>query len=66
MTRKDYIKIARAIANTPDGYAWRLEEQKTAVSIALRGLTYQIADILAEDNPRFDRARFVEACGITL
>ena len=64
MTRKDYIKIARAISNTPDGYAWRLEEQKDAVTIALRGLTYELADILAEDNPRFDRAIFIEACGL--
>jgi len=52
MTRKDYILIAAAIkrANQAPGYT----ERNIFV-------TYEIADALASDNPRFDRARFLKA-----
>lgn len=48
MTRKDYILIAAAL--------------KAAQTIpqAARNL----ADQLAQDNLRFDRTRFLEACGV--
>lgn len=50
MTKKDYIKIAKAIARTPmDQFA------RSVVAEAL-------AKALHEDNPRFDRQRFIEAC----
>jgi hypothetical protein len=55
MTRKDYKVIAGAV------YATR-----TATSEDKQGtLTYlenQLAFVLANDNPRFDRARFLNAC----
>jgi len=61
MTKKDYQAIARALYNvrqtsTPasagsDGAGWALEQVQV-----------QLAAVLAADNPRFDRARFVEAC----
>lgn len=58
MTRKDYVKLAAALAsvrpvgvpNYPKFYRWDL-------------VVAAIGDTLADDNPRFDRARFVEACG---
>ena len=62
MTRKDYIEIA-------DKLAWALayadgcqsaDERACAhgaVGVAIHG----IADVLAADNPRFDRARFIGA-----
>jgi len=55
MTRKDYELIAKAIrcASAAPGYAARN-------SFA----AFAIADALASDNPRFDRERFLKACGI--
>lgn len=55
MTRKDYVVIAEAIrkASQAPGYA----ERNAFVAHA-------IADALAADNPRFDRARFLSACGV--
>jgi hypothetical protein len=59
MTRKDYILIAKTLKNeqkqfkeNEDGY------------ILLRILANQFANELQADNPRFDRARFLVACGV--
>lgn len=50
MTRKDYIRLAAAIARTADN-------DKASVARA-------IAVALADETPRFDRARFLSACGV--
>ena len=50
MTRKDYVKLAEIVAEVPGqgcGPDW---------------LAHRLADMLAADNPRFDRARFLAAC----
>lgn len=58
MTRKDFELIARALAETREGVA--SPEQKRGVEMAARVLgTY-----LRDTNPRFDRGRFVRACGV--
>ena len=54
MSRKDYVAIALAIraekdATTP-GYEAPLE-----------GVAERLADVLAEDNPTFNRDRFMQA-----
>lgn len=51
MTRKDYILLASHIAN---GYR---EGDITDDGVLV------IADALASDNGRFDRSRFMDACG---
>ncbi len=55
MTRKDYVLIAAAIkaASAAPGYP----ERNAFVAFSL-------ADALATDNPRFDRVRFLKACGV--
>ena len=53
MTRKDYVLIADTIAT-----AWHASADSKA------DLAYKFADVLEEDNPRFDRARFLVACGV--
>ena len=63
MTRKDYIAIAAAIA---DG---ALINCATQTELAMNNATRckiagQLADLMARDNPRFDRARFLKACGV--
>ena len=52
MTRKDYIKIAKVIST-----AW-VANQDFRDSIA-----NDFADMLAQDNPRFNRSKFLTACG---
>lgn len=56
MTRKDYVMLAEALASARDGYS-QPNAQHTRDCEA-------IADRLAADNARFDRARFLKACGV--
>ena len=53
MTKKDYAIIAKAIANTYD-----------ISDIGRASVANEIARALAADNPRFDRNRFLTACGV--
>jgi hypothetical protein len=59
MTRKDYVKFAQTIA-----IAHKLA--KSCPYLTGKEMVEKIGDsisiILAGDNPRFDRKRFVEAC----
>ena len=55
MTRKDYVAIAAAI-KTADRYD---DGEQIAAAIV-----QNIAGVMAADNPRFDRARFLKACGV--
>lgn len=57
MTRKDYVLIAAAIAKMPD-FASSLRTAKASAAASL-------ADALASDNARFDRERFLKACGVS-
>jgi hypothetical protein len=60
MTRKDYVAIAAALNACryhPDDGA---ETDWACCDIHARA----IADVMARDNPRFDRARFLKACGV--
>ena len=57
MTRKDYVALAEALRVVhPDRYKYlsNLETWQRAVAT--------IADVLAADNPRFERDRFIKAC----
>lgn len=58
MTRKDYVLIAQAFkaASMPNAC------QETKAS--LYELAQRLAGILALDNARFDRERFLAACGV--
>lgn len=51
MTKKDFELIARAFA-------------QSAKNDQTRTIAYRLADALATINPRFDRARFLAACGV--
>lgn len=60
MTRKDYVKTASNIKA-------RFEQSKEAQVLGSKqyfiGLATDMADMFASDNPRFDRTRFMDACG---
>ena len=53
MTRKDYVLIARNIEQ-----AYYLDDTQRNT------IAQDLADSLSMDNPRFDRARFLTACGV--
>ena len=65
MTRKDYILIAATIRETlatdPEfGIDWPKRE-RAAVGV----VAHRLAHRLRQENPQFDFARFIEACGLT-
>ena len=41
-----------------------LREELAAAPITSRPVVHRFADALARTNPRFDRARFLAACGV--
>jgi hypothetical protein len=57
MTKKDYIQIAVLLKDARDPLSWGFDH-------LINQLTESFADVLAEDNPQFDRARFLEAAGV--
>ena len=52
MSKKDYVLIARVFNGV-------LEDNLTSSQVAM-----VLADVLASTNPRFDRGRFLTACGV--
>jgi hypothetical protein len=63
MTRKDYELIAKVFkgANVPNPDK---DEWNKAYSYGIKQSALDMADALAADNPRFDRERFLKACGV--
>lgn len=55
MTRKDYVMIADILKGQQKAH----NDLETIEEIA-----YSFADVLEEDNPRFDRHKFLVACGV--
>jgi hypothetical protein len=58
MTRKDYVLIAEALASVRNEYA------DAPMRNTHTDCCEAVADALARDNARFDRARFLKACGV--
>ncbi len=54
MTRKDYVAIAERFAEVNQRF------MDSDVWVVLRA---EMADVFLADNPRFDRDKFVRACG---
>jgi hypothetical protein len=56
MTRKDYVAIAAVLAQAA---------KHTGADYVTVGIVAALtANVMARDNPRFDRARFLKACGV--
>lgn len=70
MTRKDYVLIADTIAQFSRDIAndegLTLSTKGRAVlsgeRVALQTIAHRLAYQLRQDNPRFDRSRFINAC----
>ena len=56
MTRKDYILISNIINQQHESCA--------TVNLTLDNLSKELAEVLQADNSRFDRGRFLTACGV--
>ena len=61
MTRKDYELIAKALKRANENWEGFNEENPQVVITAISAY---LAKELAQDNPRFDRSRFLTACGV--
>ena len=64
MTKKDYEAIARAIERTTHHNAVD-SNYNEGWHGAITAIRCRLADVMADDNPRFDRQRFLKACGVT-
>lgn len=66
MTRKDYELIAKVINPLVEGLEVLTKvkpEAYTHISV-VRELVNNLSDKLQADNPRFDRGKFWQACGL--
>lgn len=61
MTKRDYQAIARAIYQTRE-MIYRDPSHDEVRDLLLADLAERLSDVMAADNPRFDRERFIEAC----
>jgi hypothetical protein len=64
MTRKDYIAIASCIQSAQQYNPWPTAAEMDAALLMKRTIAQNIAHTMANDNPRFDRAKFLAACGV--
>ena len=62
MSDKDYMRIAAALKRSMPGMGFKDYASLTAQLATWRRTTTEIANVLAADDPRFDRARFYKAC----
>ena len=63
LTRKDFEAVAavlrRQMAPTEGTFAVRTKRRETITAVA-----HGLADVFAADNPRFERRKFLTACGV--
>jgi hypothetical protein len=63
MTKKDYIIIARSIWRS--GFIQDKNQVRQKAKEDMRRLiAIDLASEMAQDNPRFDRVKFMEACRV--
>lgn len=61
MTRKDYEKIAKVFNQTKPRKG--TDYSDTTAQVAWLRVVHGITEMLAEDNPSFNREKFLKACG---
>lgn len=64
MTKKDYELIASAIKANYD-MAINSHDLKPTPDYVIKLVAETIAGVLAQQNDKFDRNRFLQACGVT-
>jgi len=59
-SRKDYVAVSGVVADRLASFGG---DSSLSEWLAVAGVAAGLADMFAADNPRFDRAKFLEACG---
>ena len=62
MTRKDYKAMSEDMRHAWE--RWTESHEQEIAKNVLRAFVDNFEEYLAEDNERFDRSRFREACGL--
>lgn len=67
MTAKHFEKLATVIKDqvTDIQRMYRLDWQESSEYLMLEAIAGDIADVCESENARFDRARFLIACGVS-
>lgn len=63
-SKRDYVAVARIIRDARDDWG-SPTTRDDPVSTALGQVASGLCSVFASDNPRFDRERFLAACGLT-
>jgi len=66
MTRKHFEAVARAIREEVDSLDEIHTVARVMCRLSLLGVAERLADVFAEESGRFDRDRFLTACGFDL
>lgn len=64
MTKKDYESIAAIFARIDCNPETDTDSFDDGHTTAMRCMAYELCTVFQRDNPRFDRERFLKACGI--
>lgn len=65
LTRKHFQRVAGILRRTRHTVCIDSDvDDNDPELLALRSVAEQLADYFAEENPNFDRKRFLEACGV--
>lgn len=64
MTRKDFELIANAIRNEREQWKGNHPDDLRTMTETLDNLAQSLGRKLMDANPRFDRERFLQACGV--
>lgn len=64
MTRKDYVEIAQILNESRRSLGVYDASEVEEINGAIDDISFEIASYCAEDNDRFDRVKFLKACGV--
>jgi hypothetical protein len=64
MSKKNYVAAAEIIAAEVDASQALTPVRRAAALSATRAVAFGLAGMFAADNWHFDRARFMDACGL--
>jgi hypothetical protein len=64
MSRRDYEAVAAALREQVDAWPSNGGEVVEIIRAVLANTAEGLADAFEEDNERFDRERFLSACGV--
>jgi hypothetical protein len=61
-TKQHYVAIAKILKDASDT-AYKVSDDSTASEL-IDGIAQKLASVFAQDNPRFDKGFFLNACGL--